>query len=521
MRLPIIINVDSQFDWTKDLVEIWDAVPWETIRQKIAPSVPQSDWLFRKENRLVVVGLCSPETIDREYFERCAHHDNTEARNNNKRDEDLWKERQIGISGDRNTCSNRRLSGEEPFFRSPVYCNEGIFECYGFYTHNSSVVLEGKVDMDKVPLGVHGALGIFLCPERINEIYPVLMTRDNSLQRSIPLSANPTLKNLEIVLFHELGHHFFPVHRSGIGKYVAEAFANLFCFAALQDSLHPWLLYKTWHLQPPEYSAYRPLNLVLKEAGSNVAAVNAAFSGHIADWDALLLPERGIITRWEGISRQIEQITMAQAVDYTPALGLIRNLSSHLTVNWDNSFQAGHMHMIARRADKIPADLLWDLYKANSIYPWVLSTQLPEDMWSSWGMSTSHDQMGMDSAPPQKLSWPEGPLFRMTTRQEWERLIKESPYQWARNAAMVWLLTDLENKSDAVNFLEGFSLSDSPPTNCGAVIEAFEKYSNQFDSTVKNRIIAILQRFTEEMEANRSIRIDTEKIIEKLKGTAD
>jgi hypothetical protein len=47
--------------------------------------------------------------------------------------------------------------------------------------------------------------------------------------------------------------------------------------------------------------------------------------------------------------------------------------------------------------------------------------------------------MGTDSAPPKKLAWPEGPLFRATNKDEWERIIKESPYAWAKKAAEFWL----------------------------------------------------------------------------------
>lgn len=438
MRLPLIINVDSQFDWTKELSDIWAGLPLEDIRHDMAPSVEERDWNIRKE-RLVVICLCSPETIDVEYFQRCRHQN--EAQNNNDRDEETWRNRQLCISANKNIDAAPRLTGEEPFLRSPTSCNEGVFEAYGFYTHNSSVVLEGKVDMDKVPLGVHGGAGIFLCPERIIDIYPKLMMLDLGLQKPIPLSSNPTLLNLKMILLHELGHHFFPVHGTGAGKYISEAFANLFCVAAFKETVRPWLLYKTWYLQPPEYSAYRFLDLLTQEAGSlNAHTITSAFSGSVTGWEELFGPEHFVLTRWEQILRRSEHITMAAAIDSIPAFGLIRNLSSHLNVRWDNWFQGGHFHMIAARsAGKIPADFLRDLYEENSIYPWALSPNLPEDIWSSWGISTSHAEMGTDSAPPKQLSWPEGPLYRATCKDDWERIIKESPYAWAKKAAEFWI----------------------------------------------------------------------------------
>lgn len=445
MMLPVIINVDSQFDWTKEVKGLWDSLPLDDIRINLAPSIDKKDWDFRKNQKLVTIGLCSPETIDSEYYQRCRHdNSNNEAGGSrNKREEELWKNRQTEASSVRNVCPALRLTGEEPFLRSPTFCNEGIFEAYGFYTNNCSVVLEGKVEMDKMPLGVHGGAGIFLCPERIIDIYPSLMKLGSALQRAIPLSANPTLINLEMVLLHELGHHFFPVHSSGAGKYVSEAFANLFCAAGVNKLFLPWLLYKSWHLQSPEYSAYRPLMLLTQETGSGSLATASAFSGSISlkGWEQLLGPEHGIIKQWEQLSRKNEHISMAQAMDYIPALGLIRNLSSHLNVNWDNSFQAGHLHMRSSgmQSSKMPADLLIDLYEENSIYPWVLYPNILEDFWSSWGMSTSHKELGTDSAPPGKLSWPEGPLYRVTGKDDWVRLIKESPYAWARNAAEFWI----------------------------------------------------------------------------------
>jgi hypothetical protein len=439
MRLPLVINVDSRFDWTNELNDIWAALAWEEIRRNVAQSVDERDWNIRRE-RLVVIGLCAPETIDNEYFQRCRHH--TEQDESDNRYEENWKNRQIGASDNQNMNASRRLTGEEPFLRSPVSCNEGIFEAYGFYTHNSSVVLEGKVDMDKVPLGVHGGAGIFLCPERITDIYPKLMTLGFELQHPIPLSSNPTVVNLEMTLLHELGHHFFPVHNSGAGKYISEALANYFCVSSLKEQiLRRWLLYKTWHLQPPEYSAYRFIELLAKTSGSlNAPSTMSAFSGSIAGWEELLGPEHSVLTHWEKILHQSEYTTMAAAIDYVPSFGLIRNLSRHLDVRWDNWFQHGHLHMMAARStERIPADFLWDVHEGNSIFPWVLFPNIPEDIWSSWGMSTSHADMGTDSAPPKKLSWPEGPLFRVTNKDQWERIIKESPYAWAKKAAEFWL----------------------------------------------------------------------------------
>ena len=109
---------------------------------------------------------------------------------------------------------------------------------------------------------------IFLCPERIHGIYPAVISLGEHLRHPLRLSSNPALVSLQMTLLHELGHHFFPVHRSGAGRFFSEALANLFCPHGLGPDEQAWLLYKSWHLQPPEDSAYRPLR-VLCEADSD------------------------------------------------------------------------------------------------------------------------------------------------------------------------------------------------------------------------------------------------------------
>ena len=34
--MPVIINIDSAFDWTAEALQIWDVLDWEGIRQTTA-----------------------------------------------------------------------------------------------------------------------------------------------------------------------------------------------------------------------------------------------------------------------------------------------------------------------------------------------------------------------------------------------------------------------------------------------------------------------------------------------------
>jgi len=571
MKLPVIINIDSQYDWISEVKDIWETIDSKVLHSNF-PKIDESDFDFRLAKQLVIIGLCSPSFIDSSYNQK----DNC---NEAERDTDSWIHREeenwrgLQVGQERNV---RHFTEKEPHFRQPKTCKNYIIEPYGIYTDDCSIFLSGVVDMDKLPLGAKGGAGIFLCPERIVRIYPTILEALLTPKHALPLTSNPILTNLKMVLLHELGHHIFPVHRNCRGKrYISEGLANYFCYSNLTEIERAWLLYKSRTLQPPEYSSYRFISILhryynqqpelnrgkiekhIKELYSrekdsesykvhaqqlekvlhtleNLLATSKiltfddvltkAFEGSIKGWENIFLKEtiteEGYIRSWADlIERQTEHLTMVLTLDFLPAVGFIDDLDELFgnEKKWRWDIDHGMLHMHHRHYKKqINSDFIWDLYNDYSIFPWVFSNEIPDEIWSSWGMSTSHDSMGTDSKLPGKLSWPEGPLFRMTTRKDWERIINKSPYQWARNAAMVWLLNDLKNKSDIDSLLDAFFLSDSPPTNCGAVIATLEKYNDQFDSTVKDKIISILQRFIEKMESNRSIRIDAEKLIEKL-----
>lgn len=574
MKLPVIINIDSKYDWTNEVQNIWDTIDCKKLHQKF-PTISEADFDFRLNKKFVIIGLCSPSFIDRFYFKQDNCHETT--RDNDSwiyREEKNWRESQLGE--ERNL---RHFHGEEPHFRHPKTCDNYVIEPYGIYSDDCSQFLSGVVDMNKLPLGANGGAGIFLCPERIARIYPTLLEILSNPKNPLPLADNPILTNLKMVLLHEIGHHIFPVHRNCKGKkYISEGLANYFCYTNLTEVELAWLLYKSRMMQPPEYSSYRfvavlhrycnhkpeiirgkiennikelysegnlsesykvqahQLERVLHDlenliATSTILTIDdvftKAFEGNIGGWENIFLTEtitmEGYIRGWADlIDRQTEHLTMAITLDFLPTVGFLDDLDE-LFANikkwsWDIDHGMHHMHHRHYKKNQINPDFIWDLYNDNSILPWAVSNEIPDEIWSSWGMGTSHDKMGTDSKLPSKLSWPEGPLFRMTTRQEWERIVKESPYQWARNAAMVWLLHDLKSKSDINNYFSMFTLSNNPPTTIrGSVIELFDKYSSDLNSSVKDKIIPILESFIEGMEENRSIRIETEKLLKKLK----
>jgi len=523
MELPVIINIDSQYDWTSEVQDIWDTIDCKNLHQNF-PKIDESYFDFRLTKKLVTIGLCSPSFIDHSYNKK-GNCNETEENTDSwiHREEENWRAVQVGQES-----NVSHFNGEEPHFRQPKICENYIIEPYGIYTDDCTIFLSDVVDMDKLPLGAKGGAGIFLCPERIVKIYPTLLEGLKNPKHPIPLTSNPILTNLKIILLHELGHHIFPVHRNCKGKkYISEGLANYFCYSNLTDIERAWLLYKSRTLQPPEYSSYRFISILHRYYNQKIDDVfTKAFEGSTDGWETIFkktITQEGYTRDWADlIERQTEHLTTAITLDFLPTVGFLHDfdelLGNEKKWRWDIDHGKLHLHHRHDYKKQINPDFIWDLYNDFSIFPWVLSTEIPDEIWSSWGMSTSHGNMGTDSKLPGKLSWPEGPLFRMTTRQDWKRVITESPYQWARNAAMVWLLDAMKNKSDVENFLCGFSLSDNPPTNCGAVIEVFNKYSKQLNSTAKAEIISILQRFIREMETNRSIRIDTEKLIKKLKS---
>lgn len=488
--MPIIINIDSQYDWTEEVQHLWEHIAWDDILSNIFPFPDGSLRAVGRKDQLVLIGLCSSLLINRAYGWDIGQDDDNENNQDRFAHED-WMERQKKERQNSNDCRDvRRFTGEETHFRSPKTGKKGVVECFGIYFENWATFLRGMVNnaVGKTNTALPEGPAIFLCPERIIEIYPTLMTLGEDFRNPLPLSSNPTLVNLKMVLFHELGHHFFPVHRAGIERYVSEGLANYFCLLGIEDSEKLWLLYKTWHLQPPEYSAYRLLELFKKKVVSAVGTNASQYAKRIAELkgkkeiesyeqndlerllglsEALFKLKRdqtcldrslneafsGSIDGWEGIfyspewhdakKRMSENTTMAMTMDYVPIAGFTRDLTEYYGLEswrWENGLD-NHHYRISRHDSWIPADLLWDLYEGNSILPWVFVPKIPERFWGSWGMSTNAGEMGMDSSPAKgRLSWPEGPLYRSTKKEDWLKIVKESPYAWAREATMVWLL---------------------------------------------------------------------------------
>lgn len=526
MTLPVIINIDSKYDWTKEVKTIWDNLVSTDIQPKF-PFINEKDFEFRMNN-LVIIGLCSPAFIERGYNEnRNVQNRNTNDESEIKREEQYWREAQL-----QQNSNNEHFNGEEPNFRSPIINPHYVTECYGIYTDDCSAFLSGKVDIDKLPLGANGGAGIFLCPERIIEIYPTLIARINKIRNPIPLSSNPILINLKIVLLHELGHHLFPVHcNSARRKYIPEAIANFFCHSNLQESEKAWLLYKSRCLQPPEYSTYRFIELLKRYYKKEIDTVlKFAFNGDITGWDNIfdreIINDEGYKRDWKDlIERQSELTTMFISLETIPTNGFLEDLQRIGGYNrtWAYCFDGILFQRQKRLNTQIPPDFVWDLYNDNSILSWVLSTEIPEEIWSSWGMSTSHEKIGTDTQVPGKLAWPEGPLFRTTDSKDWKLIIINSPYEWARNSAMAWLLDDLGDKSDISELLDSFQLVNS--SHCKEVLTAFDRNWTMFNLTSKEKIINIVEQFTSELEPlNLSIRIEAIEILErfiedKLKST--
>jgi hypothetical protein len=494
MKLPVIINIDSKYDWTKEVQNIWDTIDCKKLHQKF-PTISEADFDFRLNKMLVIIGLCSPSFIDRFHFRQDNCYET--ARDNNSwiyREEQNWRALQVGDEE-----NVKHFNGEESHFRHPKTCSNYVVEPYGIYTDDCSIFLSGAVDMAKLPLGAKGGAGIFLCPERIVEIYPNLLEVLNNPKYPLALADNPILANLKMVLLHELGHHIFPVHRNcGGRKYISEGLANYFCYSNLNKVEKAWLLYKSRTLQTPEYSSYRFISILhryynqkpiinkekikkqIKELyskenesesyrvqaktlekvlqdledhieHSHILTIDDVFAralvGEIDGWNNIFLKETitsdGYIREWaDKLEMQTEHLTMAMTLDFLPTAGFLNDLDEFYAneQRWTWGINLGMLHMHHRHYKKqAKPDFIWDLYNDNSILPWILSNEIPDEIWSSWGMSTSHDKMGTDSKLPGKLSWPEGPLFRLTSKNDWNKIKSESPYEWARKAADYWL----------------------------------------------------------------------------------
>lgn len=426
---PLIVNLDSHFDWTAEVLQIWQSFDWDGIRRSISPNVSSEKWIDRRDN-LGLVALVSGLLIDDAY-----QLPQTQGREAGEEEPDQWalarwrehqaewrdrqcqgreadeeepdqgalerrrehqgepRDRQRGEHWqERDDCEGRRhrrlrFSGQEPFFRSPCTGRNTIVECFGMYVDEAATILCPSGFLQAVPEALHRAPAVFLCPERIHEVYSNLARAAQAppgLRHLPALASNPALLSLRTTLLHEIGHHFFPVHRSASVPFLSEGLANLFCYRGLDSEGKANLLYKSWHLQPPEYSAYRPLHVMCEADEDLRSAVATCFSGCLAGWSSL--PEKEPLTLERSLGAAW---TMAVGHDTAPRFRLVFGELRHLTpaqVKEWLSLPDGDFHM--RRLDRsapIPADFLLDLYSQADLSPWALGSHVPDDLGVSWG----------------------------------------------------------------------------------------------------------------------------------------
>jgi hypothetical protein len=374
---PIIVNFDSEFDWTLEVQHIWEGLDWEGILRSVAPQISFESWINRR-NDLALIGLVPSLVIEESY--RTPHwegeQDQPEGRDNQLLQD--WRERQRRGSG-----RVPRFNGEEPFLRSPRVGRDGVVECYGIYVEDAHTILDLNGLLEKASSVKHSP-AIFLCPERIFEIYPTILRLGEHLRHPLALSSNPALINLQMTLLHELRHHFFPVHRAGARQFLSEGLANLFCHYGSNQDQQAWLLYKSWYLQPPEYSAYRPLNVLCNADGDCRAAVAACFQGTLDGWVSLPKKDSHRLDRNIGAS-----LNMALASDGAASNGLwwgeLRQIVSEKN-RWLLDWDGNHLfHHSRKQGDAhMPADLVLDLYRQNNLAQWATNEELHGGFWGGW-----------------------------------------------------------------------------------------------------------------------------------------
>jgi hypothetical protein len=269
-----------------------------------------------------------------------------------------------------------------------------------------------------VPEAARHAPAIFLCPERIWEIYPTLVRIGDNMRQLPRLGSNPACVSLRLTLLHELGHHFFPVHRAGAGRFLCEGLANRFCRLITGSPEQALLLYKSWYMQPPEYSAYRPLDVLCEADDDCRAAVAECFNGTLDGWAAM--PDKAELD----LDRRLgASLTMARAADGGPCAGLseeIRLLVSPAN-RWFPQWGDGIFIHHRKRSDggHIPADLVLDLYQKQDLTLWITRPGVPDGFWGSWGYGN-------------QVCWPEDnlPIGRGDAGR-WIELYDQRPYHSA------------------------------------------------------------------------------------------
>lgn len=395
---PLIMNFDSAFDWTAELRQIWEELDLDEIRLRVSPQISSQSWIGRR-NEVGLVGLVSSLMIEDCYG--LPQWKDTQEKTEKDGDPLCrdWRERQLARR-ERQNCRWSHLSGEEPFFRSPRVATAGVVECYGIYVEAAAPILSSRGLFDRVPASLHQTPAIFLCPERIHDIYPTVIRLREHLRHPLPLSSNPALVNLSTTLLHELGHHFFPTHRSGAGRFLGEGLANLFCYHSLDQQRQAWLLYKSWHLQPPEYSAYRPLSVLCESDSDCRSAVAACFDGGLCGWASLPKKNGDVFERALGAA-----LTMALAADAAACKGLwwdeLRQIvadEKHRFLHWDDG--NFHFHMNRHMCGDVPADFVLDLYRQSDLADWATMADFPSQIWGSWGCGSRWNE------PGDGINWP-------------------------------------------------------------------------------------------------------------------
>lgn len=398
---PLILNIDSAFDWTAEVHGIWDQIAWEQVRTAVAPAISNPHWLERRD-ALGMIALVSPSFIDEASQ---AWQENNQVSDDSTPWLREWRKRQLYVFDQpeldsHNVTSNCgfRFNGEEPYFRSPRIGKHGVVECFGLYADEAGAVFHTANMLKPIPGSVLRAPAIFLCPERMHQIYPTLMMLRQGFRHALPLKSNPGLINLRLTLLHELGHHFFPIHRANAGCFLCEGLANFFCQAHLDTAQRAWLLYKSWHLQPPEYSAYRPLNVLSGADNDCQSAVSLCFHGSLEAWASLPKKDSHHFERGLGAG-----LNMALATDAAACHGLSRELRDHVSAEnkWFFPCDGIHWHHQQRGKDGcLPADLVFDLYQRANLAAWINRTDVPKRFWGRWGYGEEvqwpHDCVDLD-----------------------------------------------------------------------------------------------------------------------------
>ena len=451
---PIIVNLDSAFDWTEEVRAIWNRLDCKGIGQAIAPQVTAAQWAKRTDE-LALIALVSSGRIDKGYHFPLGDDDQDQGEEPDDPLTDEWRDRQRcratneQENRDEHPTQRPPFSGEEPFFRPPRLGKRGAVDWLGIYVGDAAELLEywGFLKEGLLTIGgppnvrfEPGAPAIFLCPENIHRIYPKIASLREEFRHPLSLASNPAIVNLRMVLLHELGHHFFPVHRSGAGRFLSEALANLYCHRGLNREEQVWQLYKTWHLQSPEYSAYRPLTVLSELDADCRTAVARCFEGDLGGWAFETPKNTGDLER-----RLTASLAMALSADAAPCIGLwcreLRRLvlsKSRGILDWSANRVQFHRHS---RDEQIPADLVLDLYGQRDLAPWAMKPGLPRDFWSGWKHGT--------------VRWPADSLHISDNLKAWANVFNNASDKGLKKAAAMAIAKFPARPGKVKNIIKG------------------------------------------------------------------